>query len=254
MNDPIQLHWLDSRLSKLNVALSRALYFAFTLTADRDQNVLVDTQSVWIGWDDLQRRREIRRPRTVRADFMQRYWSNTGQPYAIINKAHELPLFLICGGNALIEKGVAEGNIPEFLLPDVVVRHGPTGFRSVTTFDPTAFKKAPTQKLRMKVLCRDGRRCRICGRNPDDHLDLELHVHHIRPWMNGGLTDPENLITLCQTCHKGLDPHEDATLFNYIRPPRGSHDLSLRETLLAGITQYRNVIRDHAIPQPSSPP
>jgi hypothetical protein len=45
---------------------------------------------------------------------------------------------------------------------------------------------------------------------------VELHVHHIRPWAKGGLTEEDNLITLCKTCHDGLDPHHDPSLFDLI--------------------------------------
>jgi hypothetical protein len=28
-------------------------------------------------------------------------------------------------------------------------------------------------------------------------------VHHIKPWEEGGISSPENLITLCASCHEG---------------------------------------------------
>jgi 5-methylcytosine-specific restriction endonuclease McrA len=38
----------------------------------------------------------------------------------------------------------------------------------------------------MRILKRDRRRCRVCGRSPDDFVDVTLHVHHIVPWSRSG--------------------------------------------------------------------
>jgi hypothetical protein len=46
-----------------------------------------------------------------------------------------------------------------------------------------------------------------------------LHVHHIKPWGEGGLTEEENLITLCHTCHIGLEPHYEEKLYSLIDVP-----------------------------------
>src|ERR1039457_3485460 len=78
----------------------------------------------------------------------------------------------------------------------------------------SGLKRAPTPRLRMKVFNRDARRCRTCGRSPANHVDVEIHSHHIRPWGSRGLTIKENLITLCHTYHRGQDPHFDKALFD----------------------------------------
>src|SRR6185312_6532838 len=49
--------------------------------------------------------------------------------------------------------------------------------------------------LRQAVFDRDGRKCTVCG-SADD-----LHADHIRPRRYGGTDDPENLQTLCRSCH-----------------------------------------------------
>lgn len=36
----------------------------------------------------------------------------------------------------------------------------------------------------------------------------------------GGLTTPANLVTLCLTCHTGLDPHFDFNLYGCVKLPR----------------------------------
>jgi 5-methylcytosine-specific restriction endonuclease McrA len=52
--------------------------------------------------------------------------------------------------------------------------------------------------LRRAILHRDGDQCAGDG-CPSSH---RLQVHHIRPWSEGGPTDPDNLITLCWFHHQ----------------------------------------------------
>jgi HNH endonuclease len=53
------------------------------------------------------------------------------------------------------------------------------------------------QLLRAAVRRRDGDACRCCGTGE------KLGVHHIVPLAEGGAAlDPDNLVTLCRTCHE----------------------------------------------------
>lgn len=54
--------------------------------------------------------------------------------------------------------------------------------------------------VRQYVLFRDGYRCQCCGKHGDG---VKLHVHHIESRQTGG-NAPDNLITLCEDCHKAL--------------------------------------------------
>ena len=55
------------------------------------------------------------------------------------------------------------------------------------------------QWLRMEVLKRDACTCQDCGVQCGNQL---LHLHHIQPWINEKTRyDPENLETLCFSCH-----------------------------------------------------
>lgn len=51
-------------------------------------------------------------------------------------------------------------------------------------------------RIRNKVKERDDYKCRVCRGTED------LHVHHIIPRSEGGEDEPENLITLCEKCHR----------------------------------------------------
>lgn len=50
-------------------------------------------------------------------------------------------------------------------------------------------------RIRDLILERDGHQCQACGSTVD------LVVHHIWPLRDWGTHDPENLVTLCPTCH-----------------------------------------------------
>lgn len=58
-----------------------------------------------------------------------------------------------------------------------------------------------TPSLRHKVLKRDGYRCCHCGASASDGAKLE--VDHIIPVSKGGLTELDNLQTLCLECNRG---------------------------------------------------
>ena len=53
--------------------------------------------------------------------------------------------------------------------------------------------------VREYVLYRDGHTCQSCSGKSKDKV---LNVHHIKHRGDGGTDKPDNLITLCETCHK----------------------------------------------------
>ncbi len=52
------------------------------------------------------------------------------------------------------------------------------------------------KKCKEEVIQRDGNKCRVCGK------EQSLSIHHILPHSLNGLDSPENLMQLCQECHK----------------------------------------------------
>ncbi len=64
-------------------------------------------------------------------------------------------------------------------------------------------KREISDRLRFRILMRDGFACKKCGRSPIKQRDVELHVDHIVPWSKGGETLPENLETKCSRCNLG---------------------------------------------------
>jgi RNA-directed DNA polymerase len=71
--------------------------------------------------------------------------------------------------------------------------------QTVTPLKATAWqggsRHAEWQELRRQVLQRDGYTCQYCGGT--DYLE----IHHIKARSQGGTDSPENLTTLCETCH-----------------------------------------------------
>lgn len=67
---------------------------------------------------------------------------------------------------------------------------------------PHASRRCSVQswrKLRKQIIERDGSACSRCGNY------LDLIVHHIVPFRDGGGNEPENLITLCRRCHMPVE-------------------------------------------------
>jgi len=63
------------------------------------------------------------------------------------------------------------------------------GQRNTTTIPP---------RTRREVLARDRHQCRRKGCRHTRYL----HIHHLEPRVQGGSNDPENLVTLCTSCHE----------------------------------------------------
>lgn len=57
--------------------------------------------------------------------------------------------------------------------------------------------------VRQYVLHRDNYTCQCCGAKPTEKNPVKLHVHHKESRKTGG-NAPNNLITLCETCHEEI--------------------------------------------------
>lgn len=60
-----------------------------------------------------------------------------------------------------------------------------------------------SERMRFRVLARDGFTCQSCGASPIKERGVELNVDHIIPWSKGGETIESNLQTKCQRCNLG---------------------------------------------------
>ncbi|MDD5322835.1 MAG: exonuclease domain-containing protein [Methylococcales bacterium] len=59
------------------------------------------------------------------------------------------------------------------------------------------------ERLRDHIKSQDGHACVICHKTS---FDSELHVHHIIPLSLYGTNQPQNLVTLCYSCHNKQHP------------------------------------------------
>jgi HNH endonuclease len=203
-------------LAALAAAMKRYVpegdYYAFTFRANRRGRFEQECFSEFAGWSSRNPRWELRVASLVDPAKMADLWDGVGQQWVSVHTDAHLGIFLRLGGNALVAKEIAQHRLPELLEPREFVHNGEVatngfGFLGTSHLDDVAAESGLAKgKLRMRVLERDGYRCVVCGRRPKDHLDLELHVHHVVPRRLGGPTAEENLVTLCGTCHKGLDP------------------------------------------------
>jgi hypothetical protein len=216
-------------------------YYQITLTANQKGKPLWSCYSNWSGFLDDERKVELRQASLVDPSRMVNTFRNDFKEGCfIVDSIEELHLFLLLGGHAIIKKEVAESKLSEFLKPQPSVQIGIAGFQVIENMSKSIFQKAPTKKQRMRILKRDNYKCRICGRSSSDNTDITLHVHHIKPWSEGGVTHDDNLITICHTCHEGLDPHNENSLFGLLP---GSKKLgnfqSSRKTFFESVKRYR---------------
>lgn len=73
--------------------------------------------------------------------------------------------------------------------------------------------------LRLRVLRRDGWRCRWCG------VRSGLHVHHIIFRSEQGLDETWNLVTVCHKCHDEIHAYRlsiEVAIGNHVGPDGGA--------------------------------
>lgn len=210
MDDRLMIEYIRLRLQEPK---GEDGYYQVTLLASDDGVLKQDVQTWWCGYTEKKPRREIRNGRLFNPAPQKKWLESFDQPCVIVNDENDLHVFLLWGGLALIEKNVADKHIPELVGPRECMRDSShLGFVGVNSLPKSKTQHAPSKKLRMSVIQRDEFRCRVCGRSPSNYVDVELHVHHIIPWGIGGVTEEKNLITICKTCHDGIEPHYLPTL------------------------------------------
>lgn len=114
----------------------------------------------------------------------------------------------------LVDAHLREKNFVEKILPKSYI----TWHVEIASFDihkitnPNVIdyrkgNKFGFENVKAYVLFRDGYTCQKCSGKKKDE---KLHVHHIVFRSIGGTDSPDNLITLCETCHNELHASKDA--------------------------------------------
>lgn len=225
-------------------------YYALTLGSNRRGHAYWSRFTHWFSYSERHPKWEIRAASLVNPESMSNSWQRLGQAWVAVHDDQQLALFMRVGGNMLVEKKYADHRLsdqvgPRECAPDGTISHGGGGFLVTEDLDDEAVERsAPSRKLRGRVLKRDDYRCVICGRRPRDHTDLELHVHHVIPWRMGGPTAEANLVTLCGSCHKGLDPDYEPRIRELANLPGPASPLDARSTEHhVEVRRYREIIK-----------
>jgi HNH endonuclease len=230
-------------LQEMTTIVPGAEYFAITLL-ERGSRPEYSCYTHFTGWGPRgpDSPFEFRKASIVYPQKMLDLWTSVGQGGWVVNNEAHLTLYVRLGGNALIETSLATRSFPELVNEREVARSGPVGFKVFQSDAREVTAKAPTPAQRMRIIKRDNYRCRVCGESPNVNEHVVLHVHHVRPFSQGGLTDDDNLITLCHTCHTGLDPHWDESLFYLANGhlDRALHELREPE-FQASVQRYRQL-------------
>ena len=91
---------------------------------------------------------------------------------------------------------------------------------------------------RQYILFRDKYTCQCCGAHGTSKMSVKLHVHHMESRKTGG-NAPDNLITLCEDCHKGYHTGR-IKLPNAKRKRQSTRDAAfmgiMRKTLMERLT------------------
>lgn len=220
-------------------------YYALTLSADKAANIIWSSVSEWVA-EGSKPMWQMRAPSLIDPYRVQMAWSAAGQDHMVVRDRASLGSFLRAGGNALVAQSVARQWLPNVLQPVECASGDPAmPSQPLEVIARASLAHAPSKKLRMQVLRRDDFRCRICGRRAADYVDIELHVHHIRPHGMGGLTELGNLITLCHTCHGGLDPHYEARLLGMVP---GTASSMAADLCLSGYEEGTRLYRRLSVP------
>lgn len=245
---------LARELKSINTDLD---YYALTLTADQWGKVSWSAQTHWIGWSSRREGWEIREASLVHPEKMANLWESVGQDWVCVSRPEHLAAFIRLGGNSLVEKRIADRHLEKVVAPSECVHDGsiqadrtgkihsygvgylPTGHLP----DDAATRRAPTRKMRMRVLKRDNYRCVMCGRSPRTNVDIELELHHVIPWRMTGPTEEDNLATLCGTCHDGLEPDYDPKIRDLANLPYPSDPLDMDgKEFRSGVKRYRQLV------------
>ena len=103
------------------------------------------------------------------------------------------------------------------------------------------------ENLKAYAKWRDGYKCRVCGDSSRKDPNVRLEVHHIRRKADGGTDTPDNVVTLCEDCHKAH--HRGERKLKFRRPPehKGEAHMNAMRQYLKGTMLCWLPVRDSEI-------
>lgn len=154
----------------------------------------------WVG---NEKKWEVRKADFVNPIIVKSHFKLLNFPLTSIESSSELTSFLRIGGHALIKEDLVKKCWSDLLNPRIVIDTYEEGFIDYESIIEKFKNRFARGNFRTEIFDRDNYQCKICGASPDDNIYVRLEVHHIKPWEEGGISTPDNLITLCALCHEG---------------------------------------------------
>ena len=99
------------------------------------------------------------------------------------------------------------------------------------------------ENLKAYAKWRDGCKCRACGKSKQKD-GVRLEVHHVIRRADGGTDTPENVVTLCEECHKAH--HRGERKLKFRRPPQHkgeAHMNAMRNRIMREFHSFGVVVR-----------
>jgi HNH endonuclease len=217
-------------------------WYPFCRTVTSDGKMEIGCQTEFVGFSENRPFRERRQASCVHPHIWREHMSELREVPLTVQDDSSFLVWLIIGGEVLVEESVARRNMPQELEPYEVGRIATEfGWHCTKSLAASALRHAPSPKLRAEVLLRDNRRCCLCGRSPDEDPHAFLEAHHGIPWgdRRSGLTVKENLFTLCNTCHRGVTDGLELQLMQSLDVNQAPDPNGRRTEYLEGVVRYR---------------
>lgn len=210
------INFEDIYLETFSKVLEAESYYFISINQNDINKTYISFYSVWEKFSKEYPKCEIRTISKIDPEKLIFMFKKEKQLISIVDNEIALTSTLSLGGNLLISDKVMNKNWREILEPKIVVSTEDKGFLDYSSISKNYLKRFAVGDFRMELFNRDNYQCRVCGLSPDDSPHVRLEIHHIKPWEEGGISVPENLITLCHTCHTGIKSSQRNVLYKKI--------------------------------------
>lgn len=228
-----------------------AAYFALTLTTSEDGRLIWEAQTRWAGSSPSRPLWEVREASPVDPAIMTEHWDHLEQPWRAVHDPRELLAWVASGGHALVEVDLARMMLPTIVGPRECAPDGPTGFLTASSLTDAQLRHRPTRGTSKKVRRRDEDCCRRCGRG---RRDAQLSQHHVQQHSLGGLSQTNNLVTLCEHCHPEMDRTPDLNVLLPIIYEDQWQRLEARDAQFDAAVQRHRALMPHRLSAARSTP
>lgn len=234
---------LEIKRLQLQEFVPDAVYYEVQVVMPDEKTVRWSAFTHWAGFSKKtsnQPIRELREISPIDPEKSRRLLTEVGTPPVVVNTVADLLLFRMMGGYAIIEKSLCENYLPHVCKIDKAAKsYTCLGFDSLSSKPHDAvWKRKAEGELRKTILKRDAYECQRCHASVTAEKSATLTAHHIFPWSKGGLTEEDNLITLCLACNAEIEDRYDFSLYELIgADPYSVQDDWLRE-YLDGMDRY----------------